>query len=66
MGKWFSFGGSDNTHDSRTRSNDKRADDFTSKKGDGGNHCHLWVNKETKESGTEHRGACKVCDDKKK
>ena len=54
---------SDDTHDVVTKTSDKRADEFVSKKGDGANHCHLWVNKDTGKSGVVHRGACKVCDD---
>lgn len=64
MSKWDEkWSISDSTHDVAGHSNESRADEFVSKSGDGENHCHLWVNKETGESGVEHRGACKVCDD---
>lgn len=58
--KWST---SDPTHDNYGRSNPSRSDEYTSKSGDGGNHCHLWVNKDSGESGVVHRGHCKVCDD---
>lgn len=67
MGKWTEkWSDSDDSKDSWGRSNDSRADEFTSNKGDGENHCHLWVNKESGESGVEHRGYCNVCDDEKR
>jgi hypothetical protein len=56
---------SDDTHDSFGKANASKADEFTSKKGDGGKHCHLWVDKEKGESGVVHREECKVCDDEK-
>jgi hypothetical protein len=56
---------SDDTHDTTTKSDDKKADEYVSKQGDGGTHCHLWVDKEKNESGVVHRDACKVCDDAK-
>lgn len=67
MSKWFEkWSHSDETHDNWGRSNDQRADDFTSKLGDGESHCHFWANKTDATSGVEHRGACKVCDDNSK
>jgi len=65
VSKWSEkWSDSDSTHDNWGRSNDHRADDFTSKRGDGEKHCHLWVDKDKGESGVRHRGDCKVCDDK--
>ncbi len=63
MSAWSKETNSDDTHDVTTKWNDSRGDEYVSKSGDGGNHCHLWSNKDTGSSGVEHRGACKVCDD---
>lgn len=60
--KWWS---GDDQKDAWGKSTETRADEYVSNKGDGGNHCHLWVNKEEGESGVVHRGACKVCDDER-
>lgn len=64
MSKWTDkWSGSDDTHDNWGKSNSSEGHDFTSKSGEGDKHCHLWVDKESGESGVVHRGACKVCDD---
>ena len=66
MSKWVEkWSDSDGSHNNWGRSNESRADEFVNKPGDGGDHCHLWVNKDTGDSGVEHRGHCKVCDDDK-
>lgn len=63
MGKWTDkWSDSDDTHSNWGRSNESRADDWSSKTGSD-SHCHLWVDKSKGETGVVHRGDCKVCDD---
>ncbi|MCX6739516.1 MAG: hypothetical protein NT098_05750 [Candidatus Parcubacteria bacterium] len=55
----------DPTHNSWGQSNTSRGEEMTNHKGDGSKHCHMWNNKEKGDSGVDHRGNCKVCDDEK-
>lgn len=59
------FKGSDETHWSKTYSDSNgQVNDLSGKVGEGGSHCHMWKDSEGN-SGVEHRGNCKVCDDSK-
>jgi len=55
--------GSDDTHWSKTYSDSNGQVNDLCGKVDSSEHCHLWKDSSGK-TGVEHRGHCKVCDDK--
>jgi len=64
MGKHGEGSWKDGGHWGTTQNSGSQSNYYVGKSGSG-DHCHMWNDKSSGKSGVEHRGSCKVCDDKK-
>lgn len=62
MSKGESGSWSDDSHFGKVQSNDSQSNYYVGSK-ETGDHCHMWKDKTSGESGVVHRGSCKVCGD---
>lgn len=63
MSKGKSGSWKDDSHWGKVSSNDSQSNYYVGKNDSSGNHCHMFKEHDSGESGVVHRGSCKVCDD---